>query len=141
MALSGAIATMALLSRKGKRLAIAYVSDSEYLVKGMREWVPSWRARGWTRKGGAIENLELWQTLNQVAAKHQVAWRWVRGHAGDPKNEYVDRLAVRAAEEQTTSEGAVESGFLAWLDERRARGLFADYDPDAAFRDLVSELT
>jgi ribonuclease HI len=141
MALSGAIATMALLSRKGKRLAIAYVSDSEYLVKGMREWVPSWRARGWTRKGGAIENLELWQTLNQVAAKHQVAWRWVRGHAGDPKNEYADRLAVRAAEEQTTSEGAVESGFLAWLDERRARGLFADYDPDAAFRDLVSELT
>jgi ribonuclease HI len=141
MALSGGIATMALLSRKGKRLSIAYVSDSEYLVKGMREWVPSWRARGWTRKGGTIENLELWQTLYQVAAKHQVAWRWVRGHAGDPKNEYADHLAVRAAEEQTTSDGAVESGFLAWLDQRRARGLFADYDPDAAFRDLVSELT
>ncbi len=140
MALSGAIATMALLSGKGERLAIVYVSDSEYLVKGMREWVPSWRARGWKRKGGAIENLELWQTLLQVASRHAVAWRWVRGHAGDPKNEYADHLAVRAAEEQSTSAGAVESGFMAWLEARRARGRFTDYDPDAAFQDLVSEL-
>jgi ribonuclease HI len=102
--------------------------------------VPSWRARGWKRKGGAIENLELWQTLLQVASEHRVAWRWVRGHAGHPKNEYADHLAVRAAEDQATSDGAVESGFLAWLEGRRARGQFADYDPDAAFRDLVSEL-
>ena len=140
MALSGAIATLALLSGKGHRLSIAYVSDSEYLVKGMREWVPSWRARGWKRKGGAVENIELWQTLLQVASKHEVAWRWVRGHAGDPKNEYADRLAVRAAEDQMTSDGAVASGFLAWLEGRRARGQLGDYDPDAAFRDLVSEL-
>jgi ribonuclease HI len=140
MALSGAIATMALLSGKGKRLTILYVSDSEYLVKGMREWVPSWRARGWKRKGGAVENLELWQTLLQVASRHQVTWRWVRGHAGDPKNEYADHVAVRAAEDQTTSDGAVTSEFPAWLEERRARGQFGDYDPDVAFRDLASEL-
>jgi ribonuclease HI len=140
MALSGAIATLALLSSKGKRLSVAYVSDSEYLVKGMKEWVPSWRARGWKRKGGAVENLELWQTLLQVAARHEVAWRWVRGHAGDPKNEYADHLAVRAAEEQSTSDGAVDSGFLAWLEGRRAHGQFTDYDPDTAFRDLSSEL-
>jgi ribonuclease HI len=140
MALSGAIATLALLSRKGKRLTVMYVSDSEYLVKGMSEWVPSWRARGWKRKGGAIENLELWQALLQVASGHAVTWRWVRGHAGDPKNEYADRLAVRSAEQQTTSDGAVESGFPAWLDQCRIRGQFTGYDPDAAFRDLLSEL-
>jgi ribonuclease HI len=140
MALSGAIAALALLSSKGKRVSVAYVSDSEYLVKGMREWVPSWRERGWKRKGGAIENLELWQTLLQVASRHEVTWRWVRGHAGDPKNEYADHLAVRAAEQQSTSAGAVESEFMAWLEGRRARGQFTDYDPDAAFRDLLSEL-
>lgn len=140
MALSGAIATFALLSRKGNRCRVVYVSDSEYLVKGMREWLPGWRARGWRRKGGAIENLELWKALAQVSSDHAVTWRWTRGHAGDPKNEYADRLAVRAAETQTMSEAAVESGFDAWLDERRAKGKFSGYDPDRNFHDLESEL-
>ena len=139
MALSGAIATFALLSRKERRLSVGYVSDSEYLVKGMREWVPGWRARGWKRKGGEIENLELWQALVKVAEAHDVRWLWVRGHAGDPKNEYADWLAVRAAREQITSEGAVPSEFLAWLEERRARGRFTDYDPDAAFAAVAAE--
>ena len=139
MALSGAIATFALLSRKERRLSVGYVSDSEYLVKGMREWVPGWRARGWKRKGGEIENLELWQALVKVAEAHDVRWLWVRGHAGDPKNEYADWLAVRAAREQITSEGAVPSEFLAWLEERRARGRFTDDDPDAAFAAVASE--
>jgi ribonuclease HI len=139
MALSGAIATFALLSRKERRLSVAYVSDSEYLVKGMREWVPGWRARGWKRKGGEIENLELWQALVKVAEAHDVRWLWVRGHAGDPKNEYADRLAVRSARDQVTSEGAVPSGFLAWLEERRARGRYADYDPDTTFQAVAAE--
>jgi len=139
MALSGAIATFALLSRKERRLSVGYVSDSEYLVKGMREWVPGWRARGWMRKGGEIENLELWQALVKVAEAHDVRWLWVRGHAGDPKNEYADWLAVRAAREQLTSEGAVPSEFLAWLEGRRARGRFTDYDPDAAFAAVAAE--
>jgi ribonuclease HI len=133
MALAGAIATFALLSRKGRRLPVTFVSDSEYLVKGMSEWAPSWRARGWRRKEGEIQNLELWQTLARVAATHDVKWRWVRGHAGHPKNEYANDLAMRAAEQQLMSAGAVESGFAAWLDERRRRGQFTDYDPDVAF--------
>ena len=66
MALAGAIAVFALLSRKGKRLRVVYVSDSEYLIKGMREWVPGWERRGWRRKGGEILNPELWQTLVRV---------------------------------------------------------------------------
>jgi ribonuclease HI len=141
MALAGAIATLALLSQKGRRLRVAYVSDSEYLVKGMTEWVPAWRDRGWRRKGGKIENLELWQTLVRVAAPHQVRWTWVRGHAGHPKNEYANDLAMRAAAEQLTSEGTVPSGFLEWLDRRRGRGQFRDYDPDVAFAELEHQVT
>ncbi|HEX9580178.1 MAG TPA: ribonuclease H [Gemmatimonadales bacterium] len=140
MALAGAIATFALLSQKDRRLRVAFVSDSEYLIKGMREWVPAWRARGWRRKAGAIENLELWQALARVAAAHDVIWRWVRGHAGHPKNEYANDLAVHAAERQVTSPGAVESGFAAWLKERRRRGKFTDYDPDAAFDSVAAEM-
>jgi ribonuclease HI len=137
MALAGAIAAFALLSRKGRRLRVVFVSDSEYLVKGMREWVSGWQRRGWRRKGGAIENLELWQTLVRVSAQHEVQWRWVRGHAGDPKNEYVDDLAVRAATEQLTSDGDVASGLLDWLAEERTRGHYVGYDPDAAFAELA----
>lgn len=137
MALNGAIATFALLSTKGRRLRVIYVSDSEYLVKGMREWVPSWRARGWKRKGGSIENLELWQALLQVQSGHEVTWRWVRGHAGNPKNEYADHLAVRAATDQITSQAAEPSGFDSWLEGRRAKGHFADYDPDSEFTTLA----
>ncbi len=138
MALAGAIATFAVLSRKGNRLRVVYVSDSEYLVKGMREWVPEWTRRGWRRKGGAIQNPELWQTLVRVSGQHEAQWVWVRGHAGDPKNEYANDLAMRAAAEQLTSEAAVESGFSQWLGERRQRGKYLDYDPDAAFANLAA---
>lgn len=137
MALAGTIATFALLSRKGKKLRVVFVSDSEYLVKGMREWVPCWIQRGWRRKGGAIENLDLWKALVHVSSKHDVGWTWVRGHAGNPKNEYANDLAMRAAAEQLMSEGAVESGFLEWLEARRKRGQFVDYDPDRAFEALL----
>ena len=136
MALAGAIATFALLSGKGRKLRVVLVSDSEYLVKGMREWVPGWIQRGWRRKGGAIENLDLWKALVHVSSKHDVGWTWVRGHAGNPKNEYANDLAMRAAGEQLMSEGAVESGFLEWLEARRKRGQFVDYDPDRAFEEL-----
>lgn len=140
MALAGAIATLALLSRKGRRLGVAYISDSEYLVKGMNEWVPGWKRRGWRRKTGAIENLELWQALVQVAAGHDVRWQWVRGHAGHPKNEYVNDLAMRAAREQLMSEGAVASDFPAWLAKKREHDRYTDYDPDTAFHEVAAGL-
>ncbi len=138
MALSGAIATLALLSAKGKRLRVIFVSDSEYLIKGMREWAPVWQHREWKRKTGPVENLDLWKALTHVACKHEAVWLWVRGHAGDPKNEYANDLAVRAAEQQLTSRGAVPSGFLGWLEEKRRYGKFLDYDPDKAFEELVA---
>ncbi len=141
MALNGAIATFALLSQKGSRFRLCYVSDSEYLVKGMTEWVPGWIARGWRRKGGEIQNLLLWQRLVEATEGHDPVWRWVRGHAGHAKNEYANDLAVWAATEQVHSQGAVPSRFEAWLAERRGYGRFTDHDPDADFDRLESELS
>jgi ribonuclease HI len=140
MALAGAIAALQLMAKKGARMQALIVSDSEYLVKGIREWAPAWMARGWKRKGGEIENLELWQTLVRSARLHDVQWTWVRGHRGHPKNEYANDLAVGAAERQETSPGAIESGFGRWLDAKQERGLFQDYDPDAAFTALERRL-
>jgi ribonuclease HI len=136
MALSGAVAALQLMAKKGARLHVLVVSDSEYLVKGMREWVPGWKSRGWKRKGGEIENLALWQQLDRSSMLHEVQWTWVRGHVGHPKNEYANDLAVRAAKEQTTSEGLVASGYAEWLAERRAKGKYLEYDPDAAFVEI-----
>jgi ribonuclease HI len=133
MALTGAITVLRLLAAKGHRLRVLMVSDSEYLVKGMREWAPGWAARGWIRKTGPIENLGLWQELVQSARLHEVQWTWVRGHRGHPKNEYANDLAVAAAREAKTSNGAVESGFAEWLAQKRKKGKFLDYDPDYAF--------
>lgn len=140
MALAGAIAALQLMAKKGARMQALIVSDSEYLVKGIREWAPAWMARGWKRKGGEIENLELWQALVRSARLHDVQWTWVRGHRGHPKNEYANDLAVGAAERQETSAGAVESGFGEWLEAKRERGLFQDYDPDGAFAALERRL-
>lgn len=140
MALAGAIAALQLLAGKKQRLRALVVSDSEYLVKGMREWVPGWVARGWKRKGGAVENLELWRVLVDSAKLHEAQWTWVRGHQGHAKNEYANDLAVKAATEQVTSQGAVESGLPAWLAARRAKGQYADYDPDATFTALERRL-
>lgn len=140
MALSSAIVCLQLLAAKGNRLRALLVSDSEYLVRGMREWVPGWIGRGWKRKAGPIENLELWQALVASAGRHEVQFTWVRGHAGHPKNEYANDLAVRAAREQITSPGAVPSGFEEWLEAGRAKGRYLDYDPDAAFAALERRL-
>jgi ribonuclease HI len=140
MALAGAIAALQLLGRKGHRLRLLIVSDSEYLVKGVREWAPGWQARGWTRKGGAIENLELWRALMQSLTLHEAQLTWVRGHTGHPKNEYANDLAVAAASEQRTSEGIEASGFDAWLERKRAGGRYLDYNPDAAFAGLEARL-
>jgi ribonuclease HI len=112
MALRSAIEPLRALKTE---CAIAFVSDSQYLVKGMSEWLPGWKARGWKRRSGAIENLDLWQTLDREAARHEMTWRWIRGHDGHARNEYANDLAVRAAREGLDSGGLVPSGFEDWL--------------------------
>jgi ribonuclease HI len=140
MALKGATMAIEILGGKGARLEVLVVSDSQYLVRGVREWMGAWEARGWTRKSGPIENLELWKRLRAAQRKHDVQWTWLRGHARHPKNEYADRLAVRAAREQRSSGGAVPSGFGEWLAAEQERGLYAEYDPDAAFAALEARV-
>jgi ribonuclease HI len=122
MALRSVIDAFTLISRKGKGFRVCFTSDSQYLVKGMNEWVFGWMARGWRRKGGAIENLELWQEAVEVVRPHKVSWLWVRGHDGQPQNEYADSLATRAARELDRSNGLVASRFDAWLAAERERG-------------------
>ena len=122
MALRGAIEAMRILSRKGNRLRVEFTSDSQYLVKGMSEWIRGWKARGWKRKEGEIENLHLWKELADVADAHVVEWQWVRGHNKHPQNEYADHLATRAAREQSNSNGPVPSLYEEWLADQRSRG-------------------
>jgi ribonuclease HI len=140
MALVGAAKVLELLATKGNRMMVLLVSDSEYLVKGIRQWVPGWIARGWTRRGGPIENLALWQALAAAVRLHEVQWTWVRGHAKHAKNEYADHLAVSAAREQKSSDGVVESGFLEWLAAKQAKGQYSGYDPDQEFERLERRL-
>jgi ribonuclease HI len=121
MALRSAIEAFRVLGRKGGRFRVLFTSDSQYLVKGMTEWVHGWAKKGWRRTGGAIENLALWHELVDAAAPHGVQWQWVRGHAGHPQNEYANDLAVAAAKAQSTSEGARTSGFDEWLDAQRTK--------------------
>ncbi|MDE2047490.1 MAG: ribonuclease HI [Betaproteobacteria bacterium] len=74
-------------------------TDSQYVHKGISEWVANWRRRGWkTADNKPVKNADLWQALEQAAAVHQVRWHWVRGHAGHPGNERADALANRGVE-------------------------------------------
>jgi ribonuclease HI len=124
MAIRGALEGLRALTRP---CTVLFVSDSQYLVNGMTRWIPDWEARGWKRKGGPIENVELWRELLEESRRHRVDWVWVRGHAGHPRNEYANDLAVRAAKTQDASDGLVESGFAEWLDRQRQKGRYLDF--------------
>jgi len=115
MALRSVIDSYWAMSRKGNRLSVQFTTDSRYIVDGMTSWVKGWMARGWRRKDGAVENVELWQTAVEAIALHETQWCWVKGHAGHPQNEYANHLATRAAAAQDASDGLVPSQFETWL--------------------------
>ncbi len=71
-------------------------TDSEYLQRGITEWMPAWKAKHWKRKGGKLANLDLWQALDSALGRHAVTWEWVKGHAADPLNRRADHLARRS---------------------------------------------
>jgi ribonuclease HI len=74
-------------------------TDSQYVHKGITEWLDGWKARGWkTASKEPVKNADLWQTLDQVRLPHHIDWRWVRGHCGHVGNERADRLANRGVE-------------------------------------------
>ena len=74
--------------------------DSQYVMKGMTEWIHSWKQRGWrTADKKPVKNADLWQRMDDEVAKHTITWKWVKGHAGDPGNERADLLANRGVDE------------------------------------------
>lgn len=80
-----------------KPVRVRIYTDSQYVMKGVTEWLASWKRRGWkTADRRPVKNMDLWQRLEAALVPHQVEWQWVRGHSGHPENERVDQLA-RAA--------------------------------------------
>ncbi|MBI2305717.1 MAG: ribonuclease HI [Rhodocyclales bacterium] len=77
-------------------------TDSQYVQKGISEWIHGWKRNGWkTSDKKPVKNADLWQELDGLAARHKLEWLWVRGHAGDPGNERADALANRGIDELT----------------------------------------
>ncbi len=75
-------------------------TDSQYVMKGMNEWIKGWKARGWkTASKEPVKNVDLWQALDSECARHELKWHWVKGHAGHVENERADALARRGVEQ------------------------------------------
>ena len=89
--------------------AVTLYLDSQYVLKGITEWLPGWKAKGWrTASNGPVKNQDLWLRLSAATESHKIEWKWLRGHAGHKENERCDTLAVAAA----TGRGLlVDAGF------------------------------
>ncbi|WOJ94132.1 ribonuclease HI [Congregibacter variabilis] len=97
MELSAAIEGLATLRES---CAVRLVTDSTYVMKGITEWLPNWKQRGWkTSARKPVANADLWQLLDEQNQRHTVTWEWVKGHSGHPGNERADALANRAIDE------------------------------------------
>jgi ribonuclease HI len=91
MELSAAIGGLGALKR---RCAVKLYTDSKYVLQGITEWLPNWKARGWrTAAREPVKNQDLWQLLDAAVANQDIQWIWVKGHSGHEGNEHVDRLA------------------------------------------------
>ena len=91
MELTAVIRGLEALTRPSK---VRVYTDSQYVQKGISEWIHSWKRRGWrTADKKDVKNVDLWKQLDEAAARHAVEWHWVRGHAGHPENERADALA------------------------------------------------
>jgi ribonuclease HI len=98
MELTAAIRALEALKKPGTSARV--YTDSQYVIKGIEEWVGGWKARGWrTADKKPVKNQDLWERLDALAAQHSLEWHWVKGHSGVPGNERVDALANRAIDE------------------------------------------
>jgi ribonuclease HI len=97
MELTAVIEGLAALKKPSQ---VRVFTDSQYVQKGISEWIHSWKKRGWrTADKKPVKNDDLWRRLDELANGHSVEWHWVKGHAGDPENERADLLANRGASE------------------------------------------
>ncbi|GBL45031.1 ribonuclease HI [Sulfuriferula multivorans] len=91
MELTAVIEALQSLKRNSR---VCIHTDSQYVLKGITEWLPNWKRRGWrTSSNTAVKNVDLWQRLDELVSQHQVDWLWVKGHSGHPGNERADALA------------------------------------------------
>jgi ribonuclease HI len=94
------MAAIGALSALKRRCSVQLYTDSKYVLQGITEWLPQWKARGWrTAAREPVKNQDLWEQLDRCAAAQDVHWHWVKGHSGHESNEYVDRLANRAIDQ------------------------------------------
>ena len=94
MELTAVISALETISKPSK---VKVVTDSQYVSRGMTEWIENWLAKNWrTANRKPVKNVDLWQRLLKVSDEHEVSWEWIAGHAGHPENEECDRLAVAA---------------------------------------------
>ena len=97
MELTAAIMALESLNRSCQ---VRLTTDSEYVKKGVSEWMPVWKRRGWrTADKKPVKNRDLWERLDNAVQQHQIQWHWVRGHSGHPENERADQLANRGIDE------------------------------------------
>lgn len=97
MELTAAIEALGALRRP---CAVAIYTDSQYLRRGVLEWMPQWKRRGWrTANKKPVKNKDLWEKLDELSEKYELDWHWVKGHSGDPGNERADQLANQAIDE------------------------------------------
>lgn len=93
------MAVIAALEALKRPCQVTITTDSQYVMKGMTEWLPGWKTKNWrTASKQPVKNADLWQRMEKAAAIHQLTWQWVRGHSGHPENERADQLAVAARE-------------------------------------------
>jgi ribonuclease HI len=97
MELTAAIRALEALKQPCK---VRLVTDSQYLRKGVTQWLAGWIARGWKRKDGELQNEDLWRRLSELIREHDIRWDWTKGHAGDRHNERADQLATLAIRAQ-----------------------------------------
>ena len=114
------LAAVEALARLKEPCAVEFITDSQYLRKGITEWVRLWKAKGWiTIKREPVKNADLWRRLDAEAARHRIVWKWVKGHAGNHGNERCDALAV--AEIERLRDRHTPQEFAAALAEFKAR--------------------
>ena len=79
---------------------VTLTSDSTYVLKGIQEWMPNWKKRGWkTASKKPVKNVDLWKKLDVLIVEHKIDWQWVKGHSGHPDNELADQLANQGIDE------------------------------------------
>ena len=108
MELTAVIRALEALKRPSR---VRLYTDSQYVQKGISEWVRQWKRRGWrTADKKPVKNVDLWQELDALAARHSIEWHWVRGHAGHPENERADRLANKGIPVEADRPGYRDNG-------------------------------